>query len=101
MSSAICFNLDQSKILSSDNGLTALSQKAFRKHFGKGKNAGKLHFFLFPLCFLTLQRRISAFEPQLFLLFMDAFSLKQSKTVFCVRIKCFAESTCTRVILRN
>ena len=78
MLSAICFNLDQSKILSSGNGLNSLANSKMLKwsnfkHFpddiinvtimmnfvagrveniaGKGENAGYQHFLLFPQCF--------------------------------------------------
>ena len=40
MSSAICFNLDQSKILSSGNGLDEPEKEAYRNHAGIGENAG-------------------------------------------------------------
>ena len=67
MSSAVCFNLDQSKILSPGNGLTLYQTiKKSQGHmgstscpwttfeffdrveiiFGKGENAGFQHFFL-------------------------------------------------------
>ena len=58
MSSAICFNLDQSKILPSGNGLTTLSEQSFENIVGKGENAGQQHFFLLPKCFLPYKRRI-------------------------------------------
>ena len=54
--SAICFNLDQSKILSSGNGLTSTTQsevlvtlrdRAFENIVGKGENAGNQDFFIF------------------------------------------------------
>ena len=68
MSSAICFNLDQSKILSSGNGLSLYqtvqsfktfgdkfentlmtpSTKPFENIVGKGENPGNQHFLLFP-----------------------------------------------------
>ena len=40
MSSAIRFHLDQSKILSSGNGLRILKDEAFEIFVGKGENAG-------------------------------------------------------------
>ena len=60
MSSAICFNLDQSKILSSGNGLKVSADdklnvptiviSAFDRieNVGRGENAGYQHFLLFP-----------------------------------------------------
>ena len=74
MSSAICFNVDQSKILSSGNGLTdekilgLPKLKAFAdnksnvtqntkvlfdrlENVGKEENAGYQHFLLFSQCF--------------------------------------------------
>ena len=62
MSSAICFKLDQSKILSSGNGLKTKKQKKRKRKkngwveniVGKGENAGYQHFLLFPQCFQKL-----------------------------------------------
>ena len=63
MSSAICFNSYQSKILSSGNGLTlyhtiltftTLKQKAFENIVvGKAENSGNQHFLFFPQCFIS------------------------------------------------
>ena len=61
MSSAICFNLDQSKILWFGNGLTLyqtsldfmyMQFKSFENTVGKGEIARNEQFLLFPLCFL-------------------------------------------------
>ena len=67
--SAICFNLDQSTILSSGKNLDLSKLKVFADDIlqlakmtknvfervenmvGKGENAGNQHFLLFPLCF--------------------------------------------------
>ena len=54
--SAICFNLDQSKILLSGNGLNiakmTISVCEMVEHImGKGENADNQHFLLFPPCF--------------------------------------------------
>ena len=56
MSSAICFNLDQSKILPSGNGLnvakmTILLFDRAENTVGKAENAGYQHFHLFPTMF--------------------------------------------------
>ena len=64
MSSAICFNLDQSTILSSGNGLIHLAHYhtnprvlmilgifTFENIVGKGEDAGYQQFLLFPQCF--------------------------------------------------
>ena len=60
MSSAICFNLDQSEILSSGNGLniieqcwllTTLQKIPFKNTVGKGEDAGNQYFLLFQHCF--------------------------------------------------
>ena len=68
MSSAICFNLDQFKILSSGYGLTLYhtiptfndpKEEAFGKHCGKRRNDGNQHFLLFP-------KTISIFDSHLF-----------------------------------
>ena len=78
MSSAICSNLDQSKILSSGNELKfystiknnstskllttqsrllmTLYKKPFENSVGKGENAGNQHFLLFPQRFLSYQK---------------------------------------------
>ena len=49
MSSAICFNLDQSKILSSGNGINRAENTV-----DKGENAGYQYFLLFSQCFPKL-----------------------------------------------
>ena len=41
-------------------------EEAFEDNFGKGENAGKQHFLLFPKCFLPVLKQISAFESCLF-----------------------------------
>ena len=62
MLSAICLNLDHSKILSSGVGLSAdnkfiitlligLFYERSESTVGKGENAGYEHFLLFPQCF--------------------------------------------------
>ena len=57
MLSAICFNLDQSKILSSGNGLSLLvtpSKKAFENMVGKGENGASHHFLIAQIKFQFL-----------------------------------------------
>ena len=63
MPSAVCFNLDQSKILSSGNGLnlpkqalvcTCLQYNSFENTVGKGEIAHNEQFLLFPQCFLPV-----------------------------------------------
>ena len=74
MPSAICFNLDQSKILLSGNGLTVyymtkffnltlsqtspgftcLQYKSFENTVGKEEIARNEQFLLFPQCFLPV-----------------------------------------------
>ena len=75
MSSAICFNLEESKILLSGNGLTLYHtiptyydcyKKPFKNTVEKGENAGDQHFLLFPQCFLPMSKRISVFKSHLF-----------------------------------
>ena len=39
--------------------LTTLKKRAFENILGKGENASKQHFLLFPQCFLTFQEQIS------------------------------------------
>ena len=56
MASAICFNLDLSKILLSSNGLKVIHMAKFvmdkiENIVGKEENAGYQHFLLFPPCF--------------------------------------------------
>ena len=68
MLSAICFNLNQSKILSSGNGLKALCIKALENIVGlkkkKKENPGNQYFLLFPQCFLLCEMQTSCFERQ-------------------------------------
>ena len=70
MSSAICLNLDQSKILSSGKELTysntmtpfdASGKGAFWKHCGKRRNCLYKQFLLFPQCFLLYHRQKLSF----------------------------------------
>ena len=80
MSSAICFNLDQSKILSSGNGLNrgmkfglyhsntmtpfdAPGKQAFENTGGKGEIAHIEQFLLFPQCFLPVWLTFYHFSP--------------------------------------
>ena len=56
MSSAVCFNLDQSKILSSGNELKVAKMNEFihyraENNVRKEENAGYHHFLPFPRCF--------------------------------------------------
>ena len=53
ISSAICYNLDQSKILSPGNGLNVTMRKAEMTESidGKGENASYQHFLLFQQYF--------------------------------------------------
>ena len=60
MSSAICFNLDQSKILSSGNGLRTcvyhlpyLNEEHLKNMVRKAENAANHHSILFQQCFPT------------------------------------------------
>ena len=85
MSSAICFNLDQSKILLSGSGLTpafctfgsycnfnpfpnkpwffmCLQYKSFENTEGKGEIAHNEQFLLFPQCFLPIWRTFCYFH---------------------------------------
>ena len=43
-----------------------LKKKPFEKIVGKGEDAGKLHFLLFPQCFLPFPKQISIFQSHLF-----------------------------------
>ena len=72
ISSAICFNLDQSKIPLPGNGLTlyhtipTLKKKPLENIVGKGENAGNQHSLFIPQGFLPSQRQKSSFELHLF-----------------------------------
>ena len=68
MSSAICFNLDQSKILSSGNGLTLFQTRhcfylsalqILEKAVGKGEIALNEQFLLFSAFFILLKKSMS------------------------------------------
>ena len=77
ISSVICFNLDQFKILSSGNGLTLYhtipifndpekkkkKKRGVENIVGKGENAGNQHFLLFPQCFLTIPESCCVSNP--------------------------------------
>ena len=85
MLSAICFNLDQSKILSSGNGLTLYhclkgTLLVCYRHVLTGGNRvltlyhtiptfndpGDQHFLLFPQCFLPFPKQVLIFYSNLF-----------------------------------
>ena len=80
MSSAICFNLDQSKILSSGN--------EFENIVENGKHAGHQHFLLFPQFFRSYEKLLGYmkhlvcysfhFGPVKFLSFGIAFNPLQT-----------------------
>ena len=59
MLSAICFNSDQSKILSSIYGLNTLNKRTLENTNGKGEPP----FSLFPTIFSTYRRQKSSFNP--------------------------------------
>ena len=89
MSSAICIDLDQSRMLSSGNGLnvkyrvnslpndknltlyhtsrflTTLRKKPLEKIVGKGENAGNQNVLLFAQWFLPFPKEISSLESYL------------------------------------
>ena len=50
---------------------------------GNGENAGNQHFLHFPECFLSLQKQISVFEPDLFCL-LQQLSIWTSLKLSCV-----------------
>ena len=105
-SSAICFNLDQSKILLSDNGIMnnalakrgltlidfyclALSQQAlifmclqdrsYENSVGKGEIACKKQFLLFSTVVSTLLKSFLQLSSNLKLSSANSFSLEESK----------------------
>ena len=62
MLSAICFNLDQSKILSSGNGLKSQRKKSLEDILGKGENAGNKHFLFSQNVFYLSKNRFQIFS---------------------------------------
>ena len=50
---------------------------------GKGENAGKQHFLLFPQRFLHFSKQILSFSLSFILSTANAFNLEQSKTLSC------------------
>ena len=54
-----------------------LRKKALEKPMGKGENAGKQHFLLFPQCFLLYRREKSSLQH--FMLSANAFNSELSK----------------------
>ena len=69
MPSAICFNLDQSKILLSGNGLRTLRKRSFENIVGKEENA------TFPIMFSTI--------PRTYFSFSVTFSLLSAGAIKC------------------
>ena len=99
MSSAICFNLDQSKILSSGNGLspvsltlflvlTCLQYKSFENPVGKGESARDKQFLLFPQCFLPFLKTFSPFHQTRNCRLQTLSIWKSLKFVVWERVKC-------------
>ena len=76
VSSAICFNLDQSKILLSVNELNLYhtiptfnnpeKRNLLKTWWEKRENAGNQYFLLFPPYFLPIAKRISVFKLHIF-----------------------------------
>ena len=96
MSFAICFNLDQSKILSFGNGLMLYptiptfnvpKNKALENTVGKGENAFPASIFSFSTVFSTQSRReinilatLNLSSSNAFILFMSKFLLFGKET---------------------
>ena len=82
--SAICFSLDQSKILTSGNGLSLyLTILTFndQKEEGFGKHCGNQHFLLLPTLFSALSRREVIILAMFNLSSANAFNLVISKVL--------------------
>ena len=96
MLSAICLNLDQSKLLLSGNGLTLYSidthqqQTAFENIVEKGEIACNEQFLLFPQCFLLNQTISSPFVHifDIIVIFLFAAEFEEPKAIFERVIKC-------------
>ena len=85
MSSAVCFNLDQSKILLSCNGLNDPEKKEVSGNIvGEGENAGNKHLLLFPQCFIILPESSFNFSVIFILSPANAFDFEQSK-IFSIK----------------
>ena len=65
--------------------LTTLYEKPFENIVGKGENAGKQHFLLFPQCFLPFTKRISISQSLLFCR-LQMFSI-WANLKFCCLVK--------------
>ena len=100
MLSAICFNLDQYKILSSCNGLTihytsrlltTLEKTPFENIVGKGENAGNQHISLFPHCCLSIPERI-CFSVTFILSSANAMNFDQSENLSFGRVNCLPQN---------
>ena len=76
MFSAICFNLDQSKILLSSNAL---------KHIEEGENTGNQHFVLI---FFSISGIFKSTVPKLFVS-TNAFNSNMSKNWFWEKVNPF------------
>ena len=57
-----------------------LKKKPFKNFVGKGENAGKQHFLLFPQCILPIPKRISVLS-YIYFFSANAFNLHQSKNL--------------------
>ena len=67
--------------------LTTPKKKPFENIVGKGENAGKQHFLLFPQCFLPFPKDISLCMLHLFCRLQMLSILDQSKNLFFVVFK--------------
>ena len=64
-----------------------LKKRSFENIAGKGENAGKQHFLLFPKYFFPFQRQISVFKS--LILSANAFNLDRSEILsFGKELKC-------------
>ena len=94
MSSAIRFNLNQSKILLSGNGLTLFPQSSpcfyvskvqiFENIVGKGEIAHNKQFLLFPTSYLPFLRTLGNYHQiwKYVISSVKSFSLEESKLCF-------------------
>ena len=78
MSSAICFNLDQSKILLSDYGLSLYQTMTILRR-NLLETPGDQHFLLFQECFPRFSTQISIFEPVVIVLNAKTMNLDKSR----------------------
>ena len=75
-----------------------LTKRPFENIVGKGENAGKQLFFLFPQCFQPVRKQVSVFQShlfcclQMFSILTSLNTLSNNKIWALTKLKAFADN---------